>query len=386
MALSIAPNPAPGGFDQTCSGIVRRSIVVSILSCLAPSQCRPALTLLRLDLLMSPSPKRRVLSGIQPSGTLHLGNYLGAVRQWVARQDERESFICIVDLHAITVPQDKDELRDNTRRLAAQLFACGIDPERTTLFLQSHVRAHTEATWLLLCNTPLGWLERMTQFKAKAEKQEKVQAGLLTYPVLQAADILLYDPHEVPVGEDQKQHVELARDLAQRFNHLYGQTFRIPEPMIPEAGARVMGLDDPLAKMSKSSLAQGHAISLDDGDQAIMRAFKRAVTDSGRDLVFSDDPSRAGVNNLLGIYRAITGRTRDQVESDFSRARGYGDLKTRVAEVVIEAIAPIRQRYEHLLERPDELDHLLALGARRAREVAEPKVLEMKRRMGFLLE
>jgi len=315
--------------------------------------------------------KKRVLSGIQPTGGLHLGNYLGAIKQWVDRQDEKENFICIVDLHAITVWQDPEE-------------AAGIDPERTTLFVQSHVRAHAEACWLLTCVTPIGWLERMTQFKDKSARQETIQAGLMTYPVLQAADILLYDPDEVPVGEDQKQHVELARDIAQRFNHLYGETFKLCEPVIPKIAARVMGLDDPTIKMSKSSTAQGHAVRLTDDEGKILKAFKRAVTDSGREIEFSGDPERAGVNNLLGIYRAITGKSESEVIEDFADARGYGDLKKGVAQVVIDALAPIRQRYFELIEDPGELERLLAKGALRAGERAEAKVLDMKRRMGFL--
>jgi len=327
--------------------------------------------------------KKRVLSGIQPTGSLHLGNYLGAIKHWVEGQDAKENYICIVDLHAVTVYQDPAELRQNSRRLAALLIACGIDPDRSTLFVQSHVRAHAEACWLLTCVTPLGWLERMTQFKDKSGKQETVGAGLLTYPVLQAVDILLYDPDEVPVGEDQKQHVELTRDIAQRFNSLYGETFKLPEPMIPEVAARVMGLDDPTAKMSKSSTHTGHAVRLDDEDGQIMKAFKRSVTDSGREIVFSDDPEKAGVNNLLGIYRAITGKSRDDVLADFARARGYGDLKVRVAEVVIEVLSPIRGRYRDLIEDTAELDRLMAVGAERAAERSEAKLARIKERMGF---
>jgi tryptophanyl-tRNA synthetase len=328
--------------------------------------------------------KKRVLSGIQPSGGLHLGNYLGAIKQWVEGQDQRENFICIVDLHAITVWQDPEGLRENTRRLAALLIAAGIDPGRSTLFVQSHVAAHAEACWLLGCVTPLGWLERMTQYKDKAKNQETISTGLLTYPVLQAADILLYDPDEVPVGQDQKQHVELVRDIAQRFNSLYGETFKLPEPVIPKIAARVMGLDDPSAKMSKSSTAAGHAVRLTDDDAQILKAFKRAVTDSGREISFSDDPERAGVNNLLSIYRAVTGKSEDEVVADFASARGYGDLKLAVAEVVIAALAPIRQRYLELLEDSSELDRLLAEGAGRARQQADAKLLEMKDHMGFL--
>ncbi|RMH15232.1 MAG: tryptophan--tRNA ligase [Acidobacteria bacterium] len=333
---------------------------------------------------MVPERERpRVFSGIQPTGSLHLGNYLGAIKRWVERQDEKESFICIVDLHAVTVYQEPEALRRGTRQLAALLLAAGIDPARVTLFVQSHVRAHAEASWLLSCITPLGWLERMTQFKAKAAQQQSVLTGLLTYPVLQAGDILLYDADEVPVGEDQKQHIELARDVAQRFNHLYGDTFVLPRPVIGEAAARVMGLDDPTRKMSKSAKARGHAVRLTDSDDEIRRAFKRAVTDSGREIAFSDEPEKAGVNNLLEIYRATTGRSRQQVLDDFAGARGYGDLKQRVAEVVIAAIAPIRRRYRELMEDAAELDRILRQGAEAARAEAEPKLVEVKERMGF---
>jgi len=328
--------------------------------------------------------KKRVLSGIHPSGGLHLGNYLGAIKQWVEGQDAKDNFICVVDLHAVTVWQEPEELRESTRQLTALLIAAGIDPERTTLFVQSHVRAHAEACWLLSCVTPLGWLERMTQFKDKSKRQETISTGLLTYPVLQTADILLYDPDEVPVGADQKQHVELARDTAQRFNSLYGETFKLPAAVIPEVAARVMGLDDPTAKMSKSAAGQGHAVRLTDDDSQILKVFKRAVTDSGREIEFSDDPERAGVNNLLGIYRAITGKSKEQVVADFANARGYGDLKKAVAEVVIETLAPIRARYLELVEDSTELDRLLAEGAGRAATHAEAKVTEMKHRMGLL--
>ena len=327
--------------------------------------------------------KKRVLSGIQPSGSLTLGNYLGAIKRWVAGQDEKENFICVVDLHAITVPQDPASLRAHTRATAALLLATGIDPERTTLFVQSHVRAHAEACWLLSCVTPLGWLERMTQYKAKSLAQESVQTGLLTYPVLQAGDILLYDADEVPVGGDQKQHIELARDIAQRFNHQFGAILTVPEPTIPEAGARVMGLDDPSRKMSKSVEARGHAVRLTDEDAEIRRAFKRAVTDSGREIEFSESPEKAGVDNLLTIYQATTGKSREAVLRDFADARGYGDLKMGVADAVIEAIAPIRARFAELIEDATELDRLLAVGAEHARAVAEPKVVAIKEAMGF---
>jgi len=328
-------------------------------------------------------PKKRVLSGSQPTGGLHLGNYLGAIKHWVEGQDEKENYFCIVDLHAITVPQEPAVLRQSTREVVALLIACGIDPDRSTLFVQSHVRAHAEGCWLLTCVTPLGWLERMTQFKDKSGKQDTVMAGLLTYPVLQAVDILLYDPDEVPVGADQKQHVELTRDIAQRFNSLYGETFKLPDAAIPQVAARVMGLDDPTAKMSKSATGSGHSIRLDDEEKQIRNAFKRAVTDSGREIAFSDAPEKAGVNNLLEIYRAVTGKSRDVVLADFADARGYGDLKLGVAEVVIEALAPIRSRYEELLRDPTELDRLMAQGASKATERAEAKLAQIKSRMGF---
>jgi tryptophanyl-tRNA synthetase len=334
------------------------------------------------------TPERRVVfSGIQPTGNIHIGNYLGAVRQWVARQDEKTNYFCIVDLHSLTVPQDPDELRYQTRSLAAILMAAGLDPDRSTIFIQSHVTAHAEACWLLNCVTPVGWLQRMTQFKDKSAKQESVLTGLLDYPVLMAGDILLYDAHEVPVGDDQKQHVELARDIAQRYNSLYEEEFFVvPEPVIPEAGARVMGLDDPTVKMSKSlAHVRGHAVRLLDEPKEMMRSFKRAVTDSGRDIVFSDDPEKAGINNLLTIYKAITGKSEADVLADFADARGYGDLKVRVGEVVVEALAPLRARYEALMADPAELDRLLAKGAEQARAVATPKLDAMKEMMGLVL-
>ena len=331
--------------------------------------------------------KKIVFSGIQPTGNIHLGNYLGAVRNWVREQAEKVNYFCIVDLHSLTVPQDPDNLRFQTRSLAALYLACGIDPQVSTIFIQSHVAAHAEGCWLLNCITPLGWLQRMTQFKDKSAKQESVLTGLLDYPVLMAGDIIFYDAHEVPVGEDQKQHVELARDIAQRFNALYEvDFFTVPQPVIPKVGARIMGLDDPTAKMSKSlSDKRGHAIRLLDEPDEVMYAFKRAVTDSGRDIRFSDDPEKAGVNNLLGIYQAITGKDNTAVESDFANARGYGDLKMRVAEVVIETLRPIQGHYKALMDDTAELDRLLAYGAEQARAVSQPKVDEMKRIMGLVV-
>jgi tryptophanyl-tRNA synthetase len=328
----------------------------------------------------------RVFSGIQPSGDMHLGNYLGAVKRWVDGQRDKENYFCIVDLHSLTVPQDPEPLRRQTRSLAAFLLAAGLDPGQCTLFVQSHVPAHAEACWLLNCVTPLGWLQRMTQYKDRAARHESVGAGLLDYPVLMAADILLYDTDEVPVGEDQRQHVELARDIADRFNRLYGDLFVLPVAVVPDAGARVMGLDDPTAKMSKSHAhVQGHAIRILDEPEAIRRAIARAVTDSGNEIRFSEDPARAGVANLLAIYQAVTGKSTEAVEADFAGARGYGDLKRIVADVVVAELRPIRERHTALMRDPAELDRLLARGADRARTVADPKLHEMKRRMGLLL-
>ncbi|NTW97677.1 MAG: tryptophan--tRNA ligase [Oscillochloris sp.] len=331
------------------------------------------------------TPRRtRVFSGIQPSGMLHIGNYLGAIQQWVAGQGQKTNFICIVDLHAITVPQEPAALRRQTRELAALLIAAGIDPQQTTLFVQSHVRAHAEGCWLLNCVTPLGWLERMTQYKMKAQKQESVLTGLLDYPILQAADILLYDTDEVPVGEDQKQHVELTRDIAQRFNGLYGETFVVPKPVIRESGARVMALNDPSAKMSKSDFTRGHAIRVNDTPDEIRWVIKRAVTDALASIGFSDDPARAGVNNLLQIYELFTGQSRAAIEAHFA-GKGYGALKADVAEVVVEGLRPIRERYERLIADHAELDRILAIGAAQARAVADPKVRVVMERVGFVL-
>ena len=328
----------------------------------------------------------RVFSGVQPSGDPQLGNYIGAFKGWVERQGEKENYFCVVDLHSITVYIDPEDRRRHTRELAATLFACGIDPDKSALFVQSHVSAHAEACWILNCVTPVGWLERMTQYKDKSAGKERVSTGLLDYPVLMAGDILLYSAGEVPVGEDQKQHVELSRDIAARFNHRYGETFVVPEAVIPEVGARVMGLNDPTVKMSKSfAHIRGHAIRILDEPKEIERSIMRAVTDSGNEIAFSDDPERAGVNNLLGIYKAITGGSSAEVERDFADARGYGDLKRRVAETVIAELSPIRERYHALMDDVAELDRLLAAGAERARAVSEPKLDEMKRRVGFVL-
>jgi tryptophanyl-tRNA synthetase len=277
-------------------------------------------------------------------------------------------------------------LREKTREVAALYLACGIDPNISTVFVQSHVAAHSELTWLLNCLTPLGWLNRMTQYKDKAAKQQSdsVSTGLLDYPVLMAADILLYHADVVPVGDDQRQHIELTRDVAQRFNHMFGETFTIPEAMIPLSGARIRALDDPMAKMSKSETgSEYHAVYLLDSPDWAKKKMMRAVTDSGREIRFSDDPAKAGVSNLLEIYEAITGQSRADIEVHFASARGYGDLKKEVAEVVLDTLAPIQQRYHELTGDAGYLDTLLAQGAERAASVAQPTLELVRERMGF---
>lgn len=323
----------------------------------------------------------RVLSGIQPTAGLHIGNYLGAIKGWVTKQSERENLFCIVDLHAITVPHNPEELRKNSIELLAAYIACGLNPSECTLFLQSHVRAHVEATWLLTCITPLGWLNKMTQFKDKSGKQESVGAGLLMYPVLMAADILLYAADEVPVGEDQKQHVELARNIAERFNHLFGETLKVPNPVIPEIGARIMALDNPTSKMSKSAAAP--PLFLLDSPDVIRKSLRRAVTDTGSEITFSEDPEKSGVNNLLSIYKAITGKTKSQVEADCSALKGYGYLKDLVADVVIAELTPIRERFYSLIADQDYLSKILREGAEKASLIAEKTAKEIKDKMGF---
>lgn len=329
--------------------------------------------------------KKRVFSGVQPSGNLTIGNYIGALRQWVAEQDTYECFFCVVDLHSLTVAQDPIQLREKTREVAALYIASGIDPENATIFVQSHVAAHSELAWILSCMTPLGWLYRMTQFKDKAAKQqqESVGAGLLNYPTLMAADILLYQTHGVPVGDDQKQHLEYTRDLAQRFNHLYGETFVLPEIILPKTGARIMGLDTPTAKMSKSEAAEGHAVYLLDKPDVAKKKFMRAVTDSGREIKFSDVPEKAGVNNLLTIYQAVTGQSNEVIEAQFE-GKGYGDLKKTVAEAVIELLKPLQTRYHELADEGGYLDDVLARGAEKATIVANKTLNSVRERIGLV--
>jgi tryptophanyl-tRNA synthetase len=330
--------------------------------------------------------KPRVFSGVQPSGRMHIGNYLGAIKRWVAEQDEKENYFCIVDMHAITQYQDPDDLHRRTREVAAIYLSTGLDPQRSTIFVQSQVHEHAELNWILNCVTPVGWLERMTQYKLRSKDKESVSAGLLDYPVLQAADILLYDADQVPVGEDQKQHVELARDIAQRFNHLYGETFVLPEAVIPDVGARIRAFNDPSRKMSKSEAhSRGHAVGLVDEPDEIRYVVRRAVTDTGKEIEFSDEPEKAGVNNLLEIYELMTGQNRAEIEAHFA-GKGYASLKDDVADVIIEGLGAVRRRYHVLLTDPAEMDRLLAIGAERARLVAAPKIEAVKRRVGFIVD
>lgn len=330
--------------------------------------------------------KKRVLSGIQPSGNLTLGNYLGALKQWVEEQETYECYFCVVDLHAITVQQDPIQLRMKTREVAALYLACGLDPDKVTIFVQSHVSAHSELAWILTCVSPIGWLNRMTQFKDKAAKQQQqdsIASGLLNYPTLMAADILLYQAHVVPVGDDQRQHLEYTRDLAQRFNHIYGETFILPEVMVPKSGARIMGLDNPLSKMSKSEASENHAIYLLDAPNRVKKAIMRAVTDSSGEIRFSEDPSRAGINNLLTIYQSLNNSSKEVVENHFI-GKGYGDLKREVVDAVQSTLEPLQKRYNEIVNEVGYLDHILAKGAEKARERANQTLREVQSRVGFL--
>ena len=324
--------------------------------------------------------KKRVFSGIQPSGHLHIGNYLGSIRNWVRDLDSRDNIFCVVDQHAITVDYDPSELRANVRELVGLYLACGLDPDKCNLFVQSHIPEHTELAWLLTCVTPMGWLERMTQFKDKGgSKRERVGTGLFTYPTLMAADILLYQSHEVPVGDDQKQHVELTRDIAERFNHKFGEVFVVPEPVIPEVGARIMGFDDPTVKMSKSAEGQHHSVALLDDLKKARKTIMRAVTDSGRDIVF--DPERAGLYNLLSVYQALTGQSREEIATHFE-GKGYGDLKKEVAEAVIAEIEPIQARYRELTADPSHIDGVLAQSVANLRPIVDQTMDAVRRAMG----
>jgi tryptophanyl-tRNA synthetase len=326
--------------------------------------------------------KPTVFSGIQPTGRKTLGNYSGGFRQYAQTQETGDAFFCIVDLHSITVEYDPAVLRETTLDLAAMLFATGLDAERSTVFCQSHVQAHSEAAWLLSAVASYGQLGRMTQFKEKSDRHDFVSAGLFTYPVLMAGDILLYQTDVVPIGDDQRQHLELARDIAERFNFRYGQTFTVPDGKFPEIGGRIMDLQEPTNKMSTSLSTEQGAVYLDDTPDAIRKKFKSAVTDSGREVRY-DPQEKPGVSNLLEILNVATGEPIDALEKQFADA-GYGDFKAAVGDAVVELLAPIRERYEALRADRRELARLLAVGAEKARRASEPTLEAMYDRMGFV--
>src|SRR5438034_6759966 len=331
---------------------------------------------------MATDQKLKVFSGIQPTGRKTLGNYSGGFRQYVQTQEAGDGFFCIVDLHSITVEYDAAELRTSTLDLAALLFATGLDAEKSVVFCQSHVTAHAEAAWLLAAVTSYGQLGRMTQFKDKSESSEFISAGLFTYPVLMAGDILLYQTDLVPIGDDQRQHLELARDVAERFNYRYGETFRVPGGQFPEIGGRIMDLQEPTNKMSTSTSTEQGAVYVADSPDAIRRKFKTAVTDSEREIRY-DPAAKPGVSNLLEIMSVATGEPIEALEQRF-RGAGYGDLKEAVGESVVELLTPIRERFEALRADERELQRLLAVGAEKARRTSEPTLELMYDRMGFV--
>src|SRR6266536_323691 len=324
----------------------------------------------------------RIFSGIQPTGAKHFGNYSGAFRQYAQTQELGEAFFCIVDLHSITVAYDPDELRETTLDLAAMLLATGLEPDRSTVFVQSHVSAHAEAAWLLAGVATFGELRRMTQFKEKSDQQESITAGLFSYPVLMAGDILLYQTDRVPIGDDQRQHLELARDVAERFNARFGDTFKVPEGIFPGVGARIMDLQEPEKKMSTTGGTAQGTVGMLDPPETIRKKFKSAVTDSGTE-VRHDPDEKPGVSNLIEIMAVATGSSIAEVEAQFD-GQGYGDFKEGVAEAVVELFEPIQQRYEALRADEGELRRLLALGADKAREASAPTLETMYERMGFV--
>ncbi|RAX58853.1 tryptophan--tRNA ligase [Helicobacter monodelphidis] len=326
--------------------------------------------------------KKRIFSGIQPTGNIHLGNYLGAVKNWVNSQEQFENIFCIVNSHAITVKQDSKILKEKTYELMAMLLACGIDAEKSILFVQSQVNEHTALAWILDCYIPMGDMSRMTQFKDKSSQNAKnINVGLFNYPALMAADILLYDVDFVPVGDDQRQHIELTRDVAQRFNYEYGETFKIPESIIPDVGARIMSLSTPTKKMSKSDASPQGTIALLDSPKDILAKIKRATTDSLGHITFNTE--QHGVYNLLKIYQALSLQTEEQIILEFE-GKGYGVLKQRVSEVIIESLKPIQEHYFMLQKEPNYLEHLICKGADAARQIAESRYRIVKERVGLL--
>lgn len=330
---------------------------------------------------MENTSKKTILSGVQPSGKLTIGNYLGALRNWDKLQDEYDCLYCVVDLHAITVRQNPAELRRRTLETLAIYIACGLDPQKNTLFVQSHVHQHAELNWVLGCYTMFGELSRMTQFKDKSAKNaQNINAGLFTYPVLMAADILLYQADLVPVGLDQKQHVEIARDIAERFNTVYTPTFTIPEPYFPKGGAKITSLAEPEKKMSKSDDNQNAVVYLNDSRDDIIRKFKRAVTDS--DAVVKYDEARKGIANLMTIYSCFTGKSMDEIEREFD-GKGYADFKTAVGEACADGLKPIQDKFNLLLQNKDELEKIMVEGSARASYLAEKTLSKVYRKVGF---
>lgn len=326
--------------------------------------------------------KKTIFSGIQPTGCITLGNYIGALKNWVALQSDYNCIFSVVDLHSITVRQDPAELRRRCMDFLCQYLAAGIDGEENVVFFQSHASTHAELSWILNCFTYMGELSRMTQFKDKSAKHaDNINAGLFTYPVLMAADILLYQTDLVPVGVDQKQHLEICRDIALRFNRIYGDVFTIPDGFIPKEGARIMSLQDPTSKMSKSDPNANGFISILDDTDTIMRKFKRAVTDSDGEIAYKD--GKFGINNLINIYSAITGKTVDETVSEFS-GKGYGDFKVAVGEVVADELKPIRERYENLRKNKDYLESVYKTGAERAYKISNRTLNKVKRKVGFV--
>ena len=326
--------------------------------------------------------KKTVFSGVQPSGALTIGNYIGAIKNWVELQEEYDCNYCIVDLHAITVPQVPKDLRKNTLDVLALYLACGIDPEKSTIFIQSHVPAHAELTWVLNTISYMGQLNRMTQYKEKSRKsEENLNAALFTYPVLMASDILLYGTDLVPVGEDQKQHLELARDLADRFNNRYSTTFTVPEPLIREEGARIMSLQNPAAKMSKSDNDENGYILILDDEATIRRKIKRAITDSIGIVAYNDE--QAGIKNLLTIYSIFSGKSIDEIVKEYE-GEGYGKFKGDLAEVVVEGLRPIRERYEEIRNDKEYLEHVYKDGADRAENKARRILRKVYKKVGFI--
>ena len=331
---------------------------------------------------MEQNQKKIIFSGIQPSGILTLGNYLGAIKNWVTLQEQYYCYYCVVDMHAITVRQDPVKLRQNSLQAYALLLACGIDLDKSILFIQSHVRTHAELSWILSCNTQFGELSRMTQFKDKSAKHaDNVNAGLFTYPSLMAADILLYNADYVPVGADQKQHLELCRNIAERFNGLYSPTFVVPDGLIPKTGARIMSLQDPTKKMSKSDENTAGFITMLDTPAEIMKKFKRAVTDSEARVYYGEN--KAGINNLMGIYSCITGKSYDEIEKEFE-GRGYGDFKTAVGEAVVKELEPIQARYNELIKDKAYLEKCYSEAAPRAEAIARRTLQKVMKKVGYL--